>query len=225
MVVKGYQTSRKFETSIKKRRSLKKDIYFTGIFDGEGCVYIRRRRLKGGTIVLCPMLFVTMTHEPTIRNLHAHFGVGSFTIIYPKIAKRKIAYKWSVYSRNARLVAKIMVKHAITKKAGLHKVATMKVTKGKPVGLYGGEKCGRAVFTQRKVDNLRREYEAELLRRNTAGYSRISYGWLQKKADEYGSNRKTIANVIKYGYGKAPAPWTLYGKALKAGVVGSLSKV
>lgn len=86
--------------------------YFAGIVDGEGHVSLSKNRQREMPQAL---ITVGMTHEATIRALHAHFGVGS--------TRRREAAKegwlpqwvWTAKAKMARTVIAELLPYLITK--------------------------------------------------------------------------------------------------------------
>jgi len=120
----------------KKRHLLS---YLAGVFDGEGCIGITKKRpqeksnQKNFTYVL--YMQVSMTDEIVPRLFHMTFGGNFFPRRYPIEARRKTAYIWIVSGSKCVPIIKDLMPYILLKKPqfelGLH-FSTL----AKPLGFY-----------------------------------------------------------------------------------------
>ncbi len=91
-----------------------KAAYFAGLIDGEGCITIRRRVLKGTRgVEITPHVEVRMTCVLTITALANYFG-GNVRDV--KVAAgRKPQWRWRAASARARRVINEILPYLITK--------------------------------------------------------------------------------------------------------------
>lgn len=91
-------------------KELEKIIYFSGIFDGEGCVYAYRRK---NTFSL--EIEISMTHLPTLKHLQSTFDLGTINPI-KKREGCKQAFRYRLRGNQASSVLKQIQPYLITKK-------------------------------------------------------------------------------------------------------------
>lgn len=92
------------------------NVYAAGLFDGEGCVTIRkdtRVSKRGGSISYQLICILGMSHKPTIDFLQFCYG-GSVTV--RDKGKHKTCYQWTVASEKALVFLYQIYPHSITKK-------------------------------------------------------------------------------------------------------------
>lgn len=98
-------------------------IYIAGLFDGEGCITIRMNRptntSKHKSVLFSLVVKVTMCHEETIKYLYDTFRVGHFRKNTGKDMgiSRSDAWSWTVMSRDALAVLKLLYPYLKTKKS------------------------------------------------------------------------------------------------------------
>ena len=110
--------------------------YIAGLFDGEGCVQVKRYKEKkkkhkgpGYRTANCIRISmeVAMTDESVIHWLHDVLGVGSFRV-KPRKGLRKdgtkllTQYVWRCSFRDAYQVARLLWPYAKTKLQGIEKI-------------------------------------------------------------------------------------------------------
>jgi len=91
--------------------------WLSGLFDGEGSVYISRTKGKN-THLYNLSLEITMTDKPTIEKIHNLFGIGSFNPTRRKTMNKKHrqAWRWSAKSNDAVKILELITPSLVTKK-------------------------------------------------------------------------------------------------------------
>ncbi len=90
--------------------------YFAGLFDGEGCVQLRKPYQTSNCIMFeCS---ICMTDRAPLKLLHDHFG-GCLLERKMRPNTNFIQYEWKVRSRLALNFAKLISPFSIVKKAQL----------------------------------------------------------------------------------------------------------
>jgi hypothetical protein len=75
-----------------------------GLFDGEGCIYIKRRQVIPGRREKTPVytleIKVGLVHKPAIEYLASTFRVGSIFMQRPGRLNKRVAWHWRISGRN-----------------------------------------------------------------------------------------------------------------------------
>jgi len=92
-------------------------IYFAGLFDGEGCVRICKRKAYGKFKAIRYTLWMElqMSEKPSIDFIAKSFN-KQFRIIKPSGDRRKIAYRFNWHARQARDILKLIFPYLHGKK-------------------------------------------------------------------------------------------------------------
>ena len=80
--------------------------YCAGLFDGEGCIYIKKRVQKAPSRkerspYYALILKIKMVHKPTIEFLAQTFGVGTVTRESPGKLNKRVSWRWNVSARDS----------------------------------------------------------------------------------------------------------------------------
>ena len=93
--------------------------YLAGLFDGEGCIHIRRNaateKTKHKSTHYSLILKVAMCHEQTIARLKDIFNCGHVTVSSQATDKKSKAWSWCCQSNDAALVLKLVHPYIFTK--------------------------------------------------------------------------------------------------------------
>ena len=92
-----------------------KNIYFAGLFDGEGCIYVSKlpktqRTYYNLSVVLC------MCHEEVIKDFHRFYDCGTVHARSRKTPSGLTAYAWSAHGKDALHVLEQLTPYLRTKK-------------------------------------------------------------------------------------------------------------
>lgn len=132
-----------------------KEVFFTGIFVGEGCAHISRTRSKKGDFVYHACLNVTMGDEVTVRWIQANFGGNLYR------RREKGLYAWDVHSKKTVLAAlKILLKHTLKGSEKYEQIKSVMVFCSLPDGRSFGNSRAfgeRHAFGKSGMEKLREE--------------------------------------------------------------------
>lgn len=94
--------------------------YLAGIFDGEGCIYIKKGKITKGSVntPFSIAMIVAMTHYPTIEYLYKEFGGFLFSSKRDD-KKHKNIFKWQASKKDMIFLIDKMLPFSITKKKEL----------------------------------------------------------------------------------------------------------
>src|ERR1700722_20064868 len=97
------------------------DAYFAGLFDGEGCVAIRRYSPMSKWKSLSPRytlkVTICMTHEETVLKLKEYFGFGNIHQRKHSNIKYKTSFAWEASAGDAQMFMERVRPYVITKRA------------------------------------------------------------------------------------------------------------
>lgn len=100
-----------------KKLSETEKAYLAGLFDGDGCIVIRKQKQYAypGRIqhVMCAIL--TMSDKPILEFWVNKFGIGSVAKLKDKRARRSV-YQWRLSAKNADSMLRIIYPYLMVKK-------------------------------------------------------------------------------------------------------------
>lgn len=101
----------------KRHFNVEEICWLSGLFDGEGSIYIARRKPTGGSKNISHVLEtkVNMACEKTIRKIGEIVGYGAIRKL-KKYEGRKQQWQWACSSNDSYKFLKIIKEHSITKK-------------------------------------------------------------------------------------------------------------
>ena len=89
--------------------------YLAGLWDGDGCIYIRTQRSPKGRVQYVMGATLTMTHKPTLKFWAERVGLGSVGILHDGRAKKK-SYQWKLAAKKAEELLRILYPYLMVKK-------------------------------------------------------------------------------------------------------------
>jgi len=92
--------------------------YFAGLFDGEGCIVVTKKRIASGREYFYIQVTIDLTYRPTLNLLHFCYGGAVYdnperALKHPEWSD---IYKWAVNSKDAYKFLKEMQPYCTVKK-------------------------------------------------------------------------------------------------------------
>ena len=142
-------------------------IWFSGFFDGEGCVTFHRFKRKDGDYAYELLLQVAGTHFVTLEHIGKMWGYGQVEKHLDKRVDEKENWKpywhWKIYGSKALFVLLNISPYLITKQSDARIGITFQTWKRKEVEMYGKSRRPESSYVkEQQLKDLLTEHHHQL---------------------------------------------------------------